>query len=178
MPSCLDQHWLIEMSQNIDGFRYSVYFSKDRGGKVKLEPVWDWNLSFGNANYLDGESTRGWYSDQLRDSEISWFRRLTEDPEFNQRQMDRWWELRKGPFRTETLLARVDELAAQLQEAQARNFRRWPNCLGQFVHPNAFVGETYKEEVDWMKRWIRDRIAWIDSQTPAPPSIGTKLEGG
>lgn len=177
VPSFIDQHWLIEMSKNIDGFRYSVYFSKDRGGKVKLEPVWDWNLSFGNANYLDGESPSGWYYEQLRDTEVSWFRRLIEDPEFNQRQLDRWWELRRTVFQPDAIHRRIDELAAQLQEAQARNFRRWP-ILGRHVHPNSFVGDTYQEEVDWMKGWIKDRIAWIDRQMVSPPTITAKSENG
>lgn len=176
VPSFIDQHWLVEMSKNIDGFRYSVYFSMDRGGKVKLEPVWDWNLSFGNANYMDGESTHGWYHENLRDSEIAWFRRLSQDPQFNQAAVDRWWELRRGPFKTETVLRRVDELAAQVREAQARNFRRW-QILGQWVHPNAYVGSTYNEEVDWMKRWIRERLAWIDSQLPRPPKQPPKPAG-
>ncbi|MBI3869625.1 MAG: CotH kinase family protein [Verrucomicrobia bacterium] len=177
VPSLIDQHWLVELSKNIDGFRYSVYFSKDRGGKIKLEPVWDWNLSFGNANYLDGESPSGWYSDQLRDSEITWVRRLVEDPEFNQEYIDRWWELRRGPFQLEAIIKRVDQMAAELGEAQSRNFRRWP-ILGRFVHPNSFVGSSYEEEVNWMKAWIRRRIAWIDGQMGhQPPSIAAKLDG-
>ncbi|HAM71941.1 MAG TPA: hypothetical protein DCM86_09895 [Verrucomicrobiales bacterium] len=166
VPSFIDQHWLIEMSKNIDGYRYSVYFSLDRGGKVKLEPVWDWNLSFGNANYMDGESTRGWYTEQLRESEIRWFYKLIQDPQFDAEQRERWWELRKGPLKTEAVLQRVDAMAAELNEAQARNFRRW-QILGQWVHPNAFVGSSYAEEVDWMKKWIRHRLAWIDGQVPA-----------
>ena len=178
VPSLIDQHWLIEMSKNIDGFRYSVYFSKDRGGKIKLEPVWDWNLSFGNANYLDGESPSGWYSDQLRDSEITWVRRLSEDPEFNQEQTDRWWELRRGTFQSESILKRIDQMSAELAEAQTRNFRRWP-ILGQFVHPNAYVGGSYEEEVNFMKTWIRRRLAWIDGQMGhQPPTLSSKLEAG
>lgn len=177
VPSFIDQHWLIEMSKNIDGFRYSVYFSKDRGGKVQVSPVWDWNLSFGNANYLDGESTSGWYSEQLRDTEISWARRLVEDPEYSQKQLDRWWELRRTVFQVEAVHRRIDEMAAQLQEAQVRNFRRW-QILGRHVHPNSFVGDTYQEEVNWMKEWIKERITWIDRQMPAPPAIVVKNEGG
>ena len=177
VPSFIDQHWLIEMSKNIDGFRYSVIFSKDRGGKLKLEPPWDWNLSFGNANYLDAENPRGWYTDQLRDSEISWFRRLVEDPEFNQKQLDRWWELRKSVLSTESVLKLVDDTAAQLKEAQERNFRRW-TILGSSVHPNSFVGDTYEEEVGWMKKWIRERLQWIDQQVPAPPTLSAKSDKG
>ncbi|MBM3845884.1 MAG: hypothetical protein FJ405_06320, partial [Verrucomicrobia bacterium] len=166
MKSFIDQHWLIEMSKNIDGFRYSVVFSKDRGGKVKLEPPWDWNLSFGNANYLDGDSPRGWYTEQLRDTEISWHRQFSEDPEYMKELTERWWQLRKGPFATDTLMKRIDEMAALLNEAQARNFKRW-RIMGDHVHPNAFVGDTYAEEINYMKRWTRERLKWIDSQMPA-----------
>jgi hypothetical protein len=59
-------------------------------------------------------------------------------------------------------------MAAQLEEAQGRNFNRW-GIMGQHVHPNWYVGRTYKDEVNWMKRWIKDRVAWIDSQLLAPP---------
>lgn len=166
----IDQHWLIEMSKNIDGFRYSAYVHKDRGGKLRAGPAWDWNLSFGNANYYDGSDPTGWYTQVLRESEICWFRRLSEDPEFMQRAIDRWGELRAGVLSTSRVLSRVDELAAQLKEAQARNFRRWP-IMGRRVHPNDFVGDTYEEEIKWMKQWIQRRLSWMDSQFVAAPTI-------
>jgi hypothetical protein len=166
----IDQHWLIEMSKNIDGFRYSAYVHKERGGKLKMGPAWDWNLAFGNANYYDGSDPTGWYTPVLRDTEICWFRRLSEDPEFQQRAIDRWGELRANVFATQRVLARVDEMAAQLSEAQARNFRRWP-IMGRRVNPNDFVGDSYEEEIQWMKQWIQKRLSWIDSQFIAPPVI-------
>ena len=166
----IDQHWLIEMSKNIDGFRYSAYVHKDRGGKLRAGPAWDWNLSFGNANYYDGSDPTGWYTQVLRESEICWFRRLSEDPEFMQRAIDRWGELRAGVLSTSRVLSRVDELAAQLKEAQARNFRRWP-IMGRRVHPNDFVGDTYEEEIKWMKQWIQRRLSWMDSQFVAAPTV-------
>lgn len=171
----IDQHWLIEMSKNIDGFRYSAYIHKDRGGKLRVGPAWDWNLAFGNADYYDGSDPSGWYTHQLRDSEICWFRRLSEDPEFMQRAIDRWGELRRGVLATQTILSRVDEMAAQLNDAQARNFRRWP-ILGRRVNPNDFVGDTYEEEIKWMKQWIQKRLAWIDNQFVAPAAL-TQAEG-
>lgn len=166
----IDQHWLVEMSKNIDGFRYSAYVHKDRNGKLKAGPAWDWNLSFGNANYYDGSDPTGWYTEVLRDSEICWFRRLSEDPEFMQRAIDRWGELRAGVFSTRRILARVDEMAAQLKEAQARNFRRWP-IMGRRVHPNDFVGDTYEEEINWMKTWIQKRLSWMDGRFVEVPSV-------
>jgi hypothetical protein len=166
----IDQHWLIEMSKNIDGFRYSAYLYKDRGGKLQVGPAWDWNLSFGNADYYDGSDPTGWYTPQLRESEICWFRRLSEDPEFQQQVIDRWGELRRGVFSSSSLLGRVDEWAALLGEAQVRNFRRWP-ILGRRINPNDYVGDTYEAEIKWMKQWIQKRLTWIDSQFVAAPSL-------
>ncbi|PYM15511.1 MAG: hypothetical protein DME18_04090, partial [Verrucomicrobia bacterium] len=54
VESFIDQQWIVEMSKNIDGYRLSNYLHKDRLGKLKMDPIWDWNLSFGNANYANG----------------------------------------------------------------------------------------------------------------------------
>jgi len=43
------------------------------------------------------------------------------------------------------------------------NFSRWP-ILGEWVWPNFFVGQTYKEEVDCLKEWTLNRTAWLDEQ--------------
>ena len=59
--SCVDQHWIVEYPKNIDGYRLSNYMIKDRDGKLKMEPIWDWDLSWGNANYADGGHTNNWY---------------------------------------------------------------------------------------------------------------------
>ena len=164
----IDAHWLIEMSKNIDGFRYSAYLIKDRGGKLTPGPPWDWNRAFGNANYHNGGQTHGWYSSLLRPQEICWYRRLQEDPLFSQRSARRWWELRRQVLDVKSIQGRIDQLAAQLEEAQRRNFQRWP-VLGQQVTCNYYVGNTYAEEIQWLKTWIERRIGWIDQQT-RPPS--------
>jgi hypothetical protein len=171
--SFIDHHLIVELSKNIDGFRFSTFYHKDRGGKLVMGPIWDWNLTFGNANARDGWIPEGWYWPQLDDFQYSWFRRLFEDPDFDQKYVDRWGELRSGPFSTRSIHARIDEMAALLEEAQERNFRRW-RILGRHVWPNTFVGGTYAEEIDWMKDWIRKRIAWMDAQFPAAPALSLK----
>jgi hypothetical protein len=170
VDSFIDHHWLVESTKNIDGFRYSCYLTKDRGGKLKVEPAWDWNLSFGNADYYDAWYTSEWYYPLLRPTEVCWFERLAEDPDFYQRHIDRWAVLRTNVLNPDRISRRVDELAAELKEAQARNFRRWP-ILGVNVNPNHFVGDTWEEELDYLKKWFRARVSWIDRQFPAAPRI-------
>jgi hypothetical protein len=173
VDSFIDYFWLVELTKNVDGFRYSAFLHKPRGGKITMGPAWDWNLSFGNADYYDGNETSGWYYENLRDNEISWIYRLRQDPDYMQRSIDRWAELRRDVLSTEKILARVDALRAQLQESQERNFRRWP-VLGRPIHPNYYVGPTFDAEINWMKLWIKDRLAWIDRQYPATPKISHK----
>ena len=159
----IDAHWLIEMSKNIDGFRYSTYLTKDRGGKLKPGPPWDWNRSFGNANYHNGWQPQGWYWPILRSEEISWFKRLQEDARFRARCAQRWLELRRQVFDVENLHRQIDQWAILLEEAQQRNFKRWP-VLGEHITCNHYVGQSYADEVRWLKQWIAQRIKWIDSQ--------------
>ena len=168
--SFIDYHLLVEMTKNVDGFRFSTFFYKDRGRPLQMGPLWDWNLSFGDCNGKQGYLAEWWLWPQLDDKEYSWFRRLFEDPDFAQKYVDRWTELRRAAFATSNVLARVDEMAALLNESQARNFQRWP-ILATAVNPNWFVGDSYEEEVKWMKEWIATRFAWIDKQFLQPPSI-------
>lgn len=168
VDSFIDYHWMVEATKNIDGYWFSQYYHFDQGGKLKIGPIWDWDLSFGNAFYYGGHQTNGWRWETLRGPHYRWFARLFEDPDFLQRYIDRWSELRSSVLATSNVLARVDALVAQIGEAQVRNYQRW-RTLGAYVHPNRFIGQSYEEEVAWMKQWITGRLAWIDSQGfPAP----------
>jgi hypothetical protein len=162
----IDHHWMVEMTRNIDGFRLSTYVHKDRLGKIAMGPIWDYNLTLGNANYSNGWLTNGWYNAGLGDADYPWYRRLFQDPDFNQRYIDRWAEIRQKYIPTTNVLKRVDQLASVLAESAARNYKQWP-ILGQYVWPNPDgyqTRTTYQSEIVWMKNWIVGRFAWIDSQ--------------
>jgi hypothetical protein len=178
--SFVDHHIIVELTKNIDGFRLSTYMFKDRGGKLNMGPVWDYNLSLGNADYLQGWISSGWYNNLLDSGAYPWWRRLFQDPEFRLRYADAWFGLRKSLLATDRLLKDIDDTAALLNEAQARNFDRW-NILGRYVWPNWFIAQTYPEEINWMKGWLEERLAWMDSRiaiefAAAPPNFN--LQGG
>jgi hypothetical protein len=135
VDSFIDHHIVVELTKNIDGFRLSTYMFKDRGGALNMGPVWDYNLSLGNADYLQGWIPTGWYYDQLSESDYPWWRRLFQDPWFRVRYADRWFALREGLFANGRLLGDIDQTAALVDEAQLRNFNRW-NILGVDVWPN------------------------------------------
>jgi hypothetical protein len=185
--SFVDQHWAVEFPKNIDGYRLSNYMHKDRDGKIKMEPIWDWNLSWGNANYLEGGYTNGWYYPLLGGGDDMWLNRLRADPDFNQRIIDRWGQLRTNVFALSNLIARIDRITNQLAEAQLRDFVRWPR-LGVYVWPNPdgalggapsgrnwdinFVAPTtYANIIQQQKIWVTGRHKWVESQFLIPPTI-------
>lgn len=170
VDSFIDYHLLVELTKNVDGFRFSTFFYKDRGGLVKMGPPWDWNLSFGNADGKQGWLSEHWLWPQLDDLQYSWFRRLFEDSDFAQRYVDRWAQLSTNVFAPSNILARIDQLAALLDEAQERNFEKW-EILGRRVNPNWFIGDSFEEEISWMKQWITNRLAWVDKQFISPPVL-------
>ncbi len=180
VDSFIDHHILVETAKNIDGFRISTYMHIDHDGKLHMGPIWDYDLSLGNADYLEGWIPSGWYYRQLGDGDYPYWRRLFLDPEFRMRYADRWFELRRDLFTTDRMMQIVENYAAVLDEPQARNFQRWA-ILGVYVWPNWFIAKTWREEVDWMKGWLTDRLKWMDSQiaidcAPAPPSFS--VQGG
>jgi hypothetical protein len=166
IASFVDFHWMVEMSRNGDGYWFSQYMHKDRGDKLEMGPVWDWDAAFGNTFFVRGDKTQGWRFDGAPDPDYTWYRRLFEDPDFLQRYIDRWAELRTNVFATSNLLATVDRIAVEVKEAQMRDAWRWRDC---WLYKMRSKHKTFDAEVKHLKQWITDRLAWIDTQGyPAP----------
>ena len=160
----IDHFWLVEMSKNVDGLRFSAFLQWRPGGKLKMGPIWDWDQSFGNANFYDGDSPEGWYWPFIRGTEIDWFARLRKDPEFRRRYTARWFELRRGAFATAEIHRRMDALVASMGEARQRNSTRWP------------TRREYPDYVNQMKRWIQHRVDWIDQELAASATKSPKAD--
>lgn len=174
VDAAIDHHWMVEATRNIDGYRLSTYVHKDRGGRITMGPIWDYNLTLGNADYLDGWLTNGWYYTTQDDSNYPWYRRLFADKDFNQRYIDRWSVIRSQAFAATNILPRVMQVAGALSESAGRNFVKWPT-LGRYVWPNAPGYQTrtnYRAEAAWLTNWINGRFNWIDRQFITPPLFG------
>jgi hypothetical protein len=165
--SFIDYLLINELCRNVDAYRLSAFFYKDKDGKLMMGPIWDFDLAFGNANYYDAFNTQGWMMhsvDPMDDFQIPlWWNRLREDDFFNFELKRRWQELRKGPFQLENILGYIDSASLRLSSAQERNFYRFP-VIGVWVWPNYFIGDTYEDEINFMKDWITQRIQWMDAQ--------------
>jgi hypothetical protein len=139
---------------------------KDRGGKLTMGPVWDFNLSMGNPGFNEGWKTDGWliYTNPVP----FWWDRLLQDKNFTQKLAKRWKELRKGILATSKLLDEIDRTAEYLSEAQKRNFQRWP-VLGRTTFGDPNRGDaTYQQEVKQIKIWLNARLKWMDKHIASP----------
>ncbi len=181
--SFIDYFIITELSKDLDGYRVSVFFHKDKdskGGRLTMTPFWDYNLCFGNANFFDAGNTTGWASTGIGAGdwyEIPfWWDKFRTDPYFETLLKIRWQNLRKNTISKAALNTFIDSMATSLADAQVRNFEKF-DILNTYVWPNNYVGGTYENEIAYLKSWISSRIDWIDVQiasiTPLSLSVPT-----
>ena len=171
----VDNFILNELSKNVDAYRLSTYFYKDRssrGGKLKAGPIWDYNLAFGNGDYCGGDDTQGWEFYQCVGGSPFWWDRLLQDTEFTNGLRCRWEELRGGILSTERMNSYLDSLAFELTDAADRNFQRWP-VMGIYIWPNSWFyasATSHLQVIEEMKNWISERSQWLDENIPGVAS--------
>ncbi|WP_428667629.1 CotH kinase family protein [Runella sp.] len=188
-PLSFAQMFLVnETSKNVDGYRISTFFNKERDskkGKIKAGPAWDYDLAFGNVEYCEGVQTYGWaylFGDVCPDDgwqmPFQW-KRMLEDPYFVSNVNSEYKRMRAGPWKTERLNAYIDSLSTTLQQAQYRNFQRWL-ILGIYVWPNPRpIASSWVGEIIELKNWLAQRLTWLDASMPGTltatePGIATE----
>lgn len=171
IASFVDFILINEMAKNVDAYRLSTFLYKDKDSKnthLFAGPVWDFNIAFGNADYCGGNSYQGWAinfnSICNQDGWVIhfWWLRLWDDPAFRARVASRWEELRGEIFTDAKVTGMLDSLAGVVQQAQVRNFQRWP-VLNQYVWPNPFCCGTYSQHMDYLRTWEINRLHWMDN---------------
>ena len=174
VPSFVNYFILNETVRNVDGYRLSSYLFKDKeslGGKIKMGPAWDFNIAFGNADYLNGWMTNGFVYKAMENEGGQndawqvpfWWNKLVQDASFRKAVATRWKEVRKTFLNTNSLFASIDSAQVVLKEPLIRNFQKFP-LMGRKIWPNYYVGSTLSDEVNWLKNWIQGRLTWLDAQ--------------
>ena len=163
------RHFLVgELSGNTDTY-WSVFMYKQRDDDlVYTGPVWDFDLAFDNDDrtypvnskkdyiYRSGGSTTG----NMR----SFVDRIVKyDATAKALLVQLWDEARQNGLSQESLVATVDQMEEELAQSQALNFLRWPIMMSR-VHQNPRIWGSYAQEVDNVRRFVRDRVQWMDKQ--------------
>jgi subtilisin-like proprotein convertase family protein len=172
--SFIDYFLVNEVTRNIDGFKKSRYFSKDKDlldgtlSRLKAGPVWDfdWSQKDINAGTQDGSGFI--YGDCNQDViPPGWYIRLLEDPTFANEVRCRYNELRASIFDTVAIQAKIDSVAQMVNESQNWHYLVWGNMgvasgTGEVQAPS----QSYAAEIQKLKDWYTRRFAWLDTNMP------------
>ena len=177
-PAYLDvhsfvQHFLTgELAGNTDTY-WSVYMSKEREDpRFVVGPVWDFDIAFDNDNrthsilsktysqYKQFLSLSG--SASFANGVYSFVNKIINSTE--EMRTEEWSRARYDRGLTpDTLLAFIDSLASVANKSQQLNFTRWP-ILSTMLHQNFQALGSYTKEVDYLKKYVKNRFAWMDSK--------------
>jgi hypothetical protein len=176
--SFIDNFLINEMSRNVDGYRASTYFYKDKDsrgdGKLHAEPIWDFNIAWDNCYYNGGNNSWGWQYQQSSHNNFVpfWWSQFMSDDTFKNELKCRYQYLRNNILSFSNLYSHIDSMATYLNESQARNFARWP-IMGQYVWPNPSpIPTSYAGEIGKLKNFIQQRLTWLDANIPGVCSVG------
>ena len=174
IPSFIDFMMVAEFSSNVDAYQLSTFFHKDRKGKLRAGPVWDYNLSFGHDEFGNRSRYDVWQFSDGNNEGSSFWKNLFNSPTYRCYMAKRWFEITQPgqPFNYESVMARIDEIDAWISEGVSRDRQRWNNMT---------YHEYYLQE---MKDWIQLRINWMNdhigsysgcAEVELPPLVISKI---
>jgi hypothetical protein len=161
IPSFVDYMIMAELASNPDAYQFSTFFHKDRAGKLRAGPIWDYNLSFGNDLFVFGfdRSFYDIWQFEFENTGAKFWKDLFQEDSFNCYIAKRWLELTaiNQPLNFVTISNLIDEYFNLLAESQERELQRWPPEDGW---PTVADQE---ENIIEMKVWIENRIDWMNN---------------
>jgi hypothetical protein len=143
---------------NVDGYRLSGYFYKDRNGRLEQGPQWDCDRCLGTGGTTTPQSDNRCFSPRywrlpasdvgtdngtdffgVSNVGVSWFTPLFRDPEFWQKFIDRYQAFRTNEYATNAIYAVIDGFYEEIKEAQVREQAKWGTTANSFTWPRSGV---------------------------------------
>lgn len=160
VQSFVDWYVINEIAKNNDAIFYtSCYMHLAKDGKLKMGPLWDYDIAFGNINYNGNDSPEGFYIKE----NVSWYSRLFQDPTFVQLVKDRFAYFYD---KQDVIFTEINRKAEYLQYAAVENNFKW-GTLYQYTWPNSEVLGSYQNEVQYLKSWLNSRFEWLNTAMSA-----------
>ncbi len=174
IPSFIDYMLMGELSSNVDIYQKSTFFHKERLGKLRAGPIWDFNLAYGYDFGSVGRSRADllqFYNGDNTGSEF--WHQLYEDPMYSCMLYSRWKELTNehAPLHIDHLFHLMDSLMSRCYEARLRDRTRWSQTY------------DYNNHINTMKAWLQSRYQWLsrefevnyDCEPELPPLVISKI---
>jgi hypothetical protein len=157
VPSFVDYMLMAEITSNADVYALSTFYHKDRGGKLRAGPIWDYNLTYGNdllerwGFYFDRSHTNVWQFNYSNTGSHLWGDLFTNST-FKCYLSRRFNEVTNTgeAFNYSYLSNLIDNTVALISEAVAREDERW-NTIDDFSGEITNLKSWYQERVTWMR---------------------------
>lgn len=153
--SFVDWYLINEITKNNDACFYSsCYLNIVPGGKLKMGPLWDFDIALGNINYNGNQDYEGF----MIKKKVTWFSRMFEDPSFLTLIKERFAYFKS---KKNDILTDINENATYLKYSTIENNAKW-NTLYQYTWPNYAIWGSYANEVQYLKQWLDKRFDWLE----------------
>jgi hypothetical protein len=177
IPSFVDFMLINEIAANVDAYQFSTFFHKDRRGKLRAGPAWDFNLTYGNDLFLwnlDRSKYSLWQFDNGDNIGAKFWRDLFQNPTYKCYMAKRWNELTQDgkPLSLSYIYNLIDASVTEITEAEVREQARWQS-IGDFP-----------SQIASLKNWLNARITWMTANLGSfsdcanvltPPIVITKI---
>ena len=154
IDSFVDFYLINEISKNNDAaFWASTYLTLIPGEKLKMGPIWDFDVAFGNININDNWLTSGWHM-----KESKWIKMMFRDDIFIKKVKERFNYYYNNKDR---VLDLSNRLSKSLQKSRIENDKVW-ETLGYYFFPQyAYDFSSFEEEHEYLNNWINERYEWL-----------------
>jgi len=158
VDSFIDYFVLTELMKQVDIGYSSVYINKDTNGKMRMGPIWDFDISSGNGNYY-AYGPKGFWNDYN-----PWFDILISNTKFQKAFIKRFNEVMNLYF--DKVMSEIDRVNNHILNSALRNFNYWSMFgldEGKF-DPNPTEMKnilSYNGQVKYLKDYLRTRKEWL-----------------
>ena len=135
----------------------SFYMTKDKGGKLKCGPLWDFDRSLGNVYNKNGSlDPKALFASY----ENVWFAALLEHEEFTQlvcEKLAHYAPIMEQSYKDSFALVEAHS------DSFVRNNERW-GILGEYLYPNPnnlIAIKTWQGQVDFNKQFLEDSLEFM-----------------
>ena len=162
IDSLIDWAILYEFTSNLDGvFRRSTYIYKDTGGKLKMGPVWDFDLAFGHFLKYE-ENTFACIGGDDKYVPYNWMNILYKDESFRQRLRERWDEVKDELYKN--TIDKLEYMAGLTSPSAKLNFQVWDilntRVLSNPRNWNKWI--TWEAHIQRLYDYLEARYDWLD----------------
>lgn len=159
--SAVDHYLAMELLRSVDGnMATSVYMWKPANDRLRLGPLWDFDIAAGSAVHNGIYSPTGWALREPRPgASKSWFNRLNDDPEFRDMVQARWPEVRD---QVSGVLPFLDIESQRIRASASENYQLWN--VNESLWPGQILQGSWTAEVEYLRNWLATRIEWMDEQ--------------